>query len=586
MRTMLARSISFLGFSTLAALSLAQIDYSVSVADDLKSVRVTMELQAKPGQTDFVFPDFAPGHYRLLQLSGNVSAEKATSAEGLELGFQKVDTFTWRVQTPNGGKVRFAYTFPVNSNNGGALLEGPRYLMYVAGRKEEPHRIQYTGPKGCQFANSLDPWAGKKDAYQAPDYDVFADAPVTFGDIEWASYTAMGKPHKIVMWGAERKSVDKQRIVEICKRLTETQGRLFGGLPYKRYYWHFNCTASRDGGGGLEHLNSTAITLAAGLGPNTEGLLSHEFFHLWNVKRIRSKPLGPFDYQRLPETGALWWLEGVTDYYAGVLCARAGIWDEEQYFRDLLNNVRSARNNARRFETSPYEASMRVKEAANGRGNSQGLNISYYTFGLLLGLVLDAELRERTEGKHSLDDVLLALWELNKDNKPGFEEDEIRKQLIRFGGEEMGPFYDTWVMKPGELPIEASLAKLGYKMAERQVKFVDHGIRYAVRPGNADVGITGASGAADAVLDGGDIVLEVDGRKVLGQSTFDSYRRMDEALAKARVGQPLKLKIKRGENVQEVSFTPTDGTRTEPYVEAIDFGNRRVLRARKGWLSK
>jgi len=194
------------------------------------------------------------------------------------------------------------------------------------------------------------------------------------------------------------------------------------------------------------------------------GLLAHEYLHLWNVKRTRSKVLGPFDYTQLPKTGALWWLEGVTDYLTQSLLRRYGRTTDVEFFADVARNLSGLERSEGYKMVSPYDCSYRIGEAADGMGNSHGFGMSYYECGFLLGLVFDIELMDQTQGKRSLDDVERALWKICKDGKPGFDEGEIRNQLVLAGGEAFGDLYDKLVMKPGVIPVSKTLAKIGLKL--------------------------------------------------------------------------------------------------------------------------
>ena len=319
----------------------------------------------------------------------------------------------------------------------------------------------------------MNPVGGNQALYKVATYDVLADNPVTWGDYTLDTYKSYGKTHYIAYRGIPKKDVDRAYVMKACKFISDMEGDFFGGgVPYDRYVWHFSVNDAPDGAGGLEHLSSTQISLASGVGPGAVSVLSHEFFHLWNVKRIRSKILGPFDYTTQPQTGALWWLEGVTDYYAHTLLGRYGWYGKNErspdpiskLYADAVQNLTAVRARQARLDVSPYESSYRVRDAANGRGNSQGYQVSYYDTGWLCGLVLDIEMLDQTSGKHSLDDVELALWEQCKDDNPGFEERDIRRHLVAFGGYSLGTFYDDVIMKPGELPVEKQLAKIGKEL--------------------------------------------------------------------------------------------------------------------------
>lgn len=301
-------------------------------------------------------------------------------------------------------------------------------------------------------------------------------------------------------------------------------------------------TDNLDGAGGLEHLSSTQITLASGLGIRAVSVIAHEFFHLWNVKRIRTRVLGPFDYTQLPETGGLWWMEGVTDYYAHYLLHVYGWVGRDIMFKDIVDNLGTVRRNPARMEISPYDASLRVGEASNGRGNSGGYRVNYYSMGWICGMILDLEMRARTEGKQSLDDVMLALWDMTKDDQPGFEEDEIRKQLVRFGGAEMGEVYDNLIRKPGEVPVELALAKAGLKLEEIEQTNLGFGALITSDPTRGTVVGRVTSGPLVA----GDVVKKIAGVAIEG-SRMKQQAALRDVVAKLKAGESVSLEVVRGE---------------------------------------
>lgn len=547
----------------LACCANAIIRYEVAPAPESNLLHVRITVAALGESLELQIPNWAPGSYRLVDNYRNVQSFTAKGANGTSLATEKPDNNTWRVRTGGQSSVVVSYSVPNTYTAGAMHYSGPSTYLYVVGRVNEECRLKITVPQGWRVAVGLDVLPDSPNEFRADDYDVLADNPVTMGDFLLDEYRSFGKPHFIALRGQTRADVDRAKLIHICKSITDTQGSFFGGLPYSKYVWHFNVTDSIDGGGGLEHLSSTQITLASGLGPRIVSVLSHEFFHLWNVKRIRSKPLGPFDYLKLPRTGALWWLEGVTDYYADVMLVRSGLWDAKQLHDALISNLTSVRARRERLEVSPYESSWRVSEAANGRGNSQGFGVSYYNTGWIVGFCLDAELRSVTEGKYSLDDVTRALWELCKDGKPGFEEDEIRKQLVRFGGERLGAYYDQIVMKPGEIDVEGQLAKLGLAIEQREEPFADVGFDWS-----ADKEAKGARVRrirVEAAVDGlqeGDIVIAVEGVRLPTDTNKNIATAMTQALSKAGVGVPMKLLVVRGGSEVQVALHPVFATRT------------------------
>ena len=581
-RLLFSRLTAAFAFSLLVALAIADIQYVVTPMPDVNKLKVQMVFDARPGPFELQMPNWAPGAYFFNAFGRNV-ADFALKDDKGAIAFEKIGDDTWKVASYGGGRVMADYTVPCQMVDATMHYSGPSTYLYIVGRKEEDCKLDLNVARGWGIAVGLD---GSGTEYHAPNYDVLADNPVTMGNYIELTYSSRGKPHIIALRGAPKSQVDQNKILDVCKHVTESQADFFGGLPYNKYVWHFNVTPGQDGGGGLEHLSSTQITLAAGVGPGSVRVISHEFFHLWNVKRIRSKVLGPFDYTQLPKTGALYWLEGVTDYYASLLLLRYGWMDEAAFHNDLIRNLNSVRSNPARLEVSPYESSMRVGETNNGRGNSNGWRISYYNLGWLVGLCLDIELRAQTQGRRSLDDVTRALWQLCRDpNKPGFEEDEIRKQCVRFGGPAMGEFFDKVVMKAGELPIEEQLKKVGLELAQVEESFVDPQFDFApIFGGGNGVRIARVRGGAETSgLIADDVVLEVNGASIASATSFEALGKANTAVRAVGAGTALKLKIRRAGEEKEFSVTPIEAKRSLWKVIDGKVLDPEKLALRKGW---
>lgn len=464
------------GILCTATSTLAEIRYTIDPAMSRDQVTVQMEFKTQGTSTTVKMPSWSPGFYVLENYWQTLDSVVATDAEGNTLPISRPQPDTWSLSTPANKLIKLTYSRSVkpdmqrigmfSSDPVAIHIVGPKTFMYVDGRKEESCRLDARVPEGWDIAIGLNPIKSEEGtkSFRAPDYDALVDNPITLGEFLMDKYRVQNKDHFIALRGPSKFKVDRAKLIRMCEFITKAQSDFMGGLPFDRYVWHFWVNDMPDGSGGVEHASSTHMFIGKGLGPAGLMGISHEFFHLWNVKRIRSSVLGPFDYSKLPATGALWWLEGVTDYYAHMLPYRYGAWGQSGFLADISDAVESFRNSPGRLEASPYESSFRIPEA----NNTNGYKISYYVNGWVLGMLFDIELRDRTKGKKSLDDVEKALWNMCRDGKPGFAEDEIRRQLIRFGGEGMGPLYDEWVMKPGNLPIEAQLAKVGIKLEVKQ----------------------------------------------------------------------------------------------------------------------
>ncbi len=563
-----------------AAACWASVDYSVTVDVPNSELDIKVSVDSNLSNLKFQIPNWAPGSYVLANMRAGILNVVAKNEKGDDIGVQKVDDNTWAVSNRDAKQVNFSYSVKTQIQDEILHYSGPSCYVYVVGRKNERCDLSINAPKDWKIAIGLN---GKGNRFDATDYDVLTDNPATIGKYREDKFSAAGKPIFVAYRGAARNDVDIIKVRKLLKNIHETQGKFFGGLPYDKYVWHFSVTDRVDGGGGLEHLSSTQITLASGFGEGVQTVCSHEHFHAWNVKRIRSRVLGPFDYLNLPKTGALWWLEGVTDYYADLLLLRGGLFDRNFFYRSTVNNWNTTRSNPGRLQISPYMSSFRVGEANNGRGNSNGLLVSYYNTGWVLGLCLDIELRYRTNGKYSLDDVTKALYEICKNNKPGFEEEEIRYQLIRFGGAEMGSIYDQWVMQPGDLPVDAQLAKMGLEFKDVDEKFADIGISMrGVRP-DGGARVTRVSNSISNIKMG-DLIVGADGVLLPLTNNRELELAINKLISSAKVGVPIKFKIKKGEETVETEILPVAGTRTVRRIVEMAGANQAQKDLRNQWL--
>ena len=585
MRRVLSSCLALLTVATFQ-LAEAKIIYTVTPVPTENKLQIKIEIPDTSKGVELQIPNWAPGSYRLVDNFRNVKNLTAKSANGSLLTIEPVPrelkleygdgatkntatnlVTTWKAAPSSRTIVE--YEVASNQSVGSMHWSGPSTYIYAVGRIKEDCELIINNPYKSRAYTGMDEIGRSGNHFKAPDYDVLADNPVSIGDLLVDTYLTRGKPHYIVMRGAAKADVDRTYLIKACKFVSDMQTDFFSGAPYNHYVWHFNVNDSADGAGGLEHLSSTQISLASGVGPGAVSVISHEFFHLWNVKRIRSAVLGPFDYTQLPKTGALWWLEGVTDYYAHQLLYRYGWNSAEDFYADASGNVTQIRRSGGLLEVSPYESSFRVNEASNGRGNSNGYRISYYTLGWVCAMLLDIELLSHSNGKHRLDDVLFALWRQCEKDKPGFAEGDIRKLLIQYGGDGMGQVYDEIIMTKGDKKIEDIFAKAGLRLSSKRVPSVDFG--FTATPSAERNGLMVSRVAtADSQIKQGDRII-----KMGNIDTTGTRRAMTQALAKvrqdAKPDQPLAITLEREGQTINITVTPTFTSRVQPTVEPIAY---------------
>ncbi|MDQ2985176.1 MAG: hypothetical protein M3R13_00470 [Armatimonadota bacterium] len=439
----------------------AGYEVSFDLAGSSATVRIRLDDAAA---TDFHMPAWSPGDYRIVDYGKHVTNVRFTrlgdvlSATHPSVNHWKAsapaDMVEYRVSTQRAGI--FSENFRLTADE--VFVHGPAVFGYFAGHQREKQSLGLTPYPGDGAQVAIGLTGIKKYTFLAKDYDELVDSPFAMGSgVRSADFVVGGKLHQVAAFGTQSAGVALGPFVEVGQKVATACLDIFGELPYDKYVFLFDFGG---GGGGLEHANSARMSMWPGGARDAAGFIAHEFFHAFNVKRIRPRVLGPFDYTKPAVTGALWWLEGVTDYYAQLITVRAGMATRESAMRSLSSEYRAFQRMENRLKVSADESSRRVWEAKN----SSGYGINYYTKGKLIGWVLDLAIRGETGGKKSLDDVMRALYAETKGDKPGFAETRIRELCVQIGGEALGPIYDDCVIKPVDLPIAGVLPGVGMQL--------------------------------------------------------------------------------------------------------------------------
>src|SRR5262249_25759113 len=347
----------------------------------------------------------------------HVQEFSASDETAARLSFEKVDKQTWRVQRGQGKVITARYVlYDRDYNADVCYLRGPSVFMYVVGKRpyplEGPVSVKILGaPGGWTVQTGMEP-GGENTSFQADSYDSFVDASIVLSPlIEQTTFEYQGVRYYLVFIG--KGNYDKQKITADVKTVVCNLVDLMGGAPYKKYVFFLRARTGA-GSGGLEHLNSTDITFSANETHSSRETYSrfmfvaaHEFFHLWNVKRIRPAILGPFDYTREQNTRNLYVSEGMTSYWAALGMKRSGFWSRDEYFEELPTQIGQLQSDAGRKMMSAERSSW---DTWNRGDNATNNSIDYYNKGELLGNLLDLEIRCRTANKRSLTDVFLYLY--------------------------------------------------------------------------------------------------------------------------------------------------------------------------------
>ena len=423
---------------------------------------------------DVQMPVWSPGDYHIQNFGQRVLTFRAWAGspdDAHPLSVSRPDANTWRIANTGAKFLTVTYALPqtppgffsenVQVGARQVFLNGPAICLYPVGRKNESVALTFHLPQDWQAECPL-PFERHETeqtvVFTAPDYDALVDSPLLAApqsELRTLEFMLNGRPHRAVFFHDAKKIPDVRAYQPILTAIALAESKIMGGTPYERYEWFFDVGGR---GGGLEHLNSSRLALWPGREPNRAAdFIAHEFFHLWNVKRIRPHILGPFDYENPPKTRNLWFAEGVTEYFAHIATRRAGLRTEQEFLDHWRDAIGNYQRNPERLKISADDSSLRVWEA----GNSSGYGLSYYDKGELIGLCLDLKIRRVTKNRRSLDDVMRLLMARYNFPKAGYEEDGLRDAINEIAGYDLTDFYNRLARSTDEMPFAECLAYAG-----------------------------------------------------------------------------------------------------------------------------
>ena len=564
-------------------------------------VQIPANLQV-PNETDLVMPVWTPGSYLIREFERHVQ-DFAADANGRALDWTKVNKNTWRVKTGGARQWRATYRVYANElsvrtselNSDHAFWNNAALLMYRDGSINAPATLRILPAPGWKIATGLPVVDGQPNTFRAENFDVLYDSPVECSNFKQIDFQVRGVPHRIVIDGDG--NYDQNRMLAGVQKIVETEVALFGDIPYHDYTFILHLRANT--GGGLEHLNSTALGFSRNGFAKEEGyrsflyLVAHEFFHLWNVKRIKPDALGPFDYTKENYTRLLWVAEGVTDYYGQIMPRRAGLISDQTYLDQLAKRIQSFEETPGRFEMSAEEASFNawIKEYRPDE-NSINSSISYYSKGELLGLLLDLDMRRRTHGAKSLDDVMRYLY--NEFYKKGrnYTPADVQKACELMAGASLDQFFARYVRGRDEFQYNEILTGAGLQLEQGGIPIGGSGPDTPVRIKaflGADLEQTGdrllithvraGTPAYDQGLNANDQIVALDGARVT-KETFEAR------LAEKKPGDMVHVSVFRFDDLRifdiRLSADSRDLFRMVPLAQVND-EQRRIYQS---WLSE
>lgn len=425
---------------------------------------------------DFKMPVWTPGYYQIMDYAKAVANFTATDATGDTLQWTKTANSTWQVHSNATKTVMLSYDvlakkqFVAESyldETRAYIIPGALFL-YLDNELRHPVSVQfkpYAKWHGL-VATGLDSIPGRNNTFLAADFDVLYDSPLLMGDLEvLPSFTVRGIPHYFI--GYKMDAFDRQQFINDLKKIVESASNIIGDIPYT----HYTFLAFGPGRGGIEHLNSSSLSFSGGEGFDSPearkslySFIAHEYFHHYNVKRIRPIELGPFDYSKENKTNMLWVSEGFTVYYEYLVNRRAGLTTDEDVFNEFTENLKAYENKPGHLFQSAAQSSYDTwSDGPFGRqGDEAYKTISYYDKGPLLGLMLDFNIRHATNNNHSLDDVMRTLYnKYYRGLKRGFTDAEFKQECEKAAGTSLQEVFDyAYTVKPVNYPKYFAMAGL------------------------------------------------------------------------------------------------------------------------------
>lgn len=454
------------------------ITYTVRFpAPDKHVAEVEASFPTGGGKTlELMMPRWTPGFYRVENYADKVQDLVAKTPGGDTLKVEQPKKNRWTIQTGGAERVVVTYALKcesrsVTTNWVGddlAVLNGGATFLTTAEAGKRPHDVKLElAAKWKQSVTGLDAApGGKANHYRAADFDTLVDTPIVIGDPDTREFEVDGSKHVVANVG-DFTDWDGKRAAADLEKMVREHRRLWGALPFKRYV--FLCVFRR-GGGGLEHSNSTLLTCSATGMKTPEAyyswltFVSHEYFHAFNAKRLRPVELGPFDYEKEPQTTGLWVAEGITAYYDGLLTTRAGLGTSKEFLARLSGNIDKLQKSPGRLKQTLEQASLNVwTDSFSGIGSSDK-TVSYYVKGPVVAFLLDAKVRQESKGAKSLDDVMRLAYERYSGEK-GFTAEQFCKTTGEVAGTDLKAWFKTAVASAEELDYTEALDWYGLRFA-------------------------------------------------------------------------------------------------------------------------
>jgi predicted metalloprotease with PDZ domain len=525
--------------------------------------------------------------YRVRDVRASNSAAPATA-----LPVRLLDKQTWKISLPRAGaespvqtatldySIEWDDPGPFNSqlNARHAFVNFPEVLMYVPSRRAEDTQVQFDDvPEGWRVAAEL-PAGAQPNSFTAASYDKLGDAPAEAGKFAEFAFDEAGAHFRVIVDG---KDWHRESLESILRDITKYEIHLMGGAPFTEYtfFYHFG-PYPEVGGGGMEHSNCTAISTASG--DTAASVSAHEFFHAWNVKRIRPQTLEPVDYTKEMYTRALWFAEGVTSTYGSYTLERSGLWTKDQFYADLTGQIGELDSRPAHLWQSVEESSLDAWLEGYDEYRRPERSISYYNKGQIVGEMLDLAIRDATDNQKSLDDVLHRMNEIYAKQGRFYDDSQgVQTTAEEVAGIKFDDFFRNYVAGTTEIPYDRFFTAAGLELkverrAAPDLGFWTTGHAFGSSAQVVVTQVTPGSTAEAAGLRPGDALLALNGQPL--------PRYLPAWLRDHKPGESVTLHAQRNNEYLDISFPLGSIDLNKFTLVEISGATERQKRIREGWL--
>src|SRR5688572_7606731 len=582
---------------------LRSITYTLSMSrptSHLFEVTMAIELpdesRTKPLQLQMA--KWSPGRYGVFDFAKNVQEFRANGA------VRRVDDQTWSVDPAGANTVTVSYKVFGNDLSGTfsqlderhANYNGASIFMYVVGHKPDAVKLTIQPPSGWKIVNGRMDHAGQTE-WSFPNWDVMVDTPTEIAP-DWTQETfeVEGKKYHVVVHSFGAEGGKRPSLVKDIEKIVRAQVAMWGPPDFNEYTFLLHYAADDRSGDGMEHLTSTQIiepgALAeSGIYEATLGTVSHEFFHVWNVKRLRPEELGPWDFTRPLRTRGLWIAEGFTNYYGHLMLRRAGIWSDKKFFdreAQTIGRIESAQGSRLMSAEESSLSAPFLDDAAHVQLTNLGnTSISYYPKGELIGMVMDLLVRGRSKGKASLDDVMRQMYDEFYVKSPnssyylrgrGYQTEDLERVVSQVSGADFSDFFKRHVRSVEVLPYGEAFSYAGLRLVKTQAKEPFHaGLSIEFEDREAIIeNVRNGSPAEDAGLSAGDEIVSLGGREVT--------KAWLKTLARHKPGDSIPITVKRDRRTIKTNIVLKEAERFEYRIEEDPQVTNDQKTLRSAWL--